>query len=240
MTFRIALIALLILTAHPATTLPNHPDLPQQPMDPQHHPEKQPTAPCPDHQHHQPHNLPITYGQCYHLIHPDFGPLVDSTWGNDAQPWQWLAFKQGQTPRRLQVCRTADCDNADDAGPVANHGTFYLRDLRGSPKSQWAPRFLNVFEGLPSEVWPDAQDGQGKRARFTAAAAARGDWLRLRVAESASGFNGLHVNSDSWPEHSYVFTDRVDNSLSFWFVRCDGGHDGDDDDEEEEEEVLVD
>ncbi|PYI29492.1 hypothetical protein BP00DRAFT_417152 [Aspergillus indologenus CBS 114.80] len=223
MTFKLALLALLILTTPTHRTQNTHP-------------QEQPIPGPADHQHHQPHNLPITYGQCYHLIHPDFGPLVDSTWGNDAQPWQWLAFKQGHTPRRLQVCRTVDCDDDDDdAGPVANHGTFYLRDLRGSPKSQWAPRFLNVFEGLPSEVWPDAQDGQGTRARFTAAAAARGGWLRLRVAESASGFNGLHVNSDSWPGHSYVFTDRVDNSLSFWFVRCDGGHDGDDEEEEEED-----
>ncbi|PYH85106.1 hypothetical protein BO82DRAFT_199421 [Aspergillus uvarum CBS 121591] len=233
MTIKLPLLALLILTASPAIALPNNPGPLQQLMDPQHHPQEQPITPCPAHQHQQPHNLYITYSQCYHLIHPDFGPLVDSTWGNDAQPWQWLAFKQGQTPRRLQVCRTVDCD--DDDGPVENHGTFYLRDLRGSPKSQWAPRFLNVFEGLQSQVWPDAQDGLGKRARFTASTVPHGDWLRLRLAESSSGFNGLHVNSDSWPEHSYVFTDRVDNSLSFWFVRCDGKHDGDDNAEGKED-----
>ncbi|RAH42387.1 uncharacterized protein BO95DRAFT_466858 [Aspergillus brunneoviolaceus CBS 621.78] len=225
------LIASLILTASTANALPNHPNPLEQLMQPLNNlnnPHEVLTTPCPDPQHqpqNHPHWLDISYGQCYHLIHPDFGPLVDSTWGLSAAPFQWLAFKQGHKPRRLQVCRTEHCDD-DDVGAVENHGTFYLRDLRGSPKTQWQPRFLNVFEGLSSQVWPDAHDGQGKRARFTASAVAHGDWLRLRVVESATGYNGLHVNSDSWPEHSFVYTDRVENSLSFWFVRCDGHDDG--------------
>ncbi|OJK02245.1 hypothetical protein ASPACDRAFT_58591 [Aspergillus aculeatus ATCC 16872] len=238
MTLKLTLLPLLVLTAGTANALPNHPNpLPQlmQPLNNLNKPHEVLTTPCPAHQP-QPQNSPprlnISYGQCYHLIHPDFGPLVNSTWGNSAVPFQWLAFKQYHEPRRLQVCRTEYCD--DDEGFVKNHGTFYLRDLGGSPMSHWQPRFLNVFEGVPSQVWPDAQDTQGKRARFTASAVAHGDWLRVQVVDSATGYNGLHVNSDSWPEHSYVYTDRVENSLSFWFVRCDG-HGGDDDVEEEEE-----
>ncbi|RAH49734.1 uncharacterized protein BO95DRAFT_504911 [Aspergillus brunneoviolaceus CBS 621.78] len=218
MTFKSTLLFSLTVLSSSALTLPNSVTPLQQtlldqdppPCDissPETQMQQQDTTAVHDSQ------LGIHYGQCYNLIHPDLGPIVDSTWGAWAQPWQLLTFKEGSIQRRFQVCRNTDCESG---GPVGEDEGFYLRDLSGSPKSQRHPAFLAFLDlGAQSQLWPYANDNLGRLAVFQGAPT--GNAVRLRLKESAHGFNGLHVNSNGWPGHSYVFTDRQHNGLTLGF-----------------------
>ncbi|KAL4876602.1 hypothetical protein BJY04DRAFT_210515 [Aspergillus karnatakaensis] len=159
--------------------------------------------------------LGIFYGQCYNLIHPDMGPLTDGTLG-DGIIWQWLSFK-GSVRREIKVCRNSYCNDED--GQVKQHDVFYLQDLRGSQQTKWQPALIGTYGVGQTQVWPFANDGIGKIVSF--AGTLHDDiYVKLRIKDSTSAANGLHINSDTWIGYNFVFTDQYSNGLDFRFVKC--------------------
>ncbi|PYH75903.1 hypothetical protein BO82DRAFT_407640 [Aspergillus uvarum CBS 121591] len=198
MTFKSILLVSLTVLFSGALTLPNSLDPLQQTLLDQDPPPCGASSPEPQM---QQGDTPIS------------GRSWTARWGAWAQPWQLLAFKEGSMQRRFQVCRNTDCEFR---GPVKEDDGFYLKDLNGSPNSQRHPAFLAFLDlGAQSQLWPYANDNLGRLAVFKGSPT--GNAVRLRLKESAHGFNGLHVNSNGWPGHSYVFTDQQHNGLALRF-----------------------